>query len=115
MHVHVCVCCLPAALCKQTLATTAELLGVEVQNLENMLTLKVVPVLRGEVFTKRLGVKEAVRSRDAAVKSLYEVRNWRGLPLLTLALFLVIPGRHCSGAVYVVVRVFRSVVVRSDL
>lgn len=31
-----------------------------------------VPVTRGEVFTKRLAIKEAVRSRDAATKSLYE-------------------------------------------
>lgn len=43
------------------------------KNLEDMLTIKVVPVTRGEVFTKRLGIKEAVRSRDAAIKSLYEV------------------------------------------
>lgn len=47
-------------------------MGVKEQALEDMLTLKVVPVTRGEVFTKRLGVKEAVRARDAAVKSLYE-------------------------------------------
>lgn len=37
-----------------------------------MLTLKIVPVTRGEVFTKRFAVKEAARARDAATKSLYE-------------------------------------------
>ncbi|CAM9410394.1 unnamed protein product, partial [Sphacelaria rigidula] len=57
---------------RETLETTANLLGVGVKNLEDMLTIKVVPVTRGEVFTKRLGIKEAVRSRDAAIKSLYE-------------------------------------------
>lgn len=56
----------------QALSTTASLLGVSEQALEDMLTVKVVPVTRGEVFTKRLAVKEAVRARDAAIKSLYE-------------------------------------------
>ena len=50
----------------------AALLGVDEKALEGMLTLKVVPVTRGEVFTKRLAIKEAVRARDAATKSLYE-------------------------------------------
>eukprot|EP00904_Undaria_pinnatifida_P011109 jgi/Undpi1/7128/HiC_scaffold_22.g09602.m1 len=57
---------------KAALSTTASLLGVSEQALEDMLTVKVVPVTRGEVFTKRLAVKEAVRARDAAIKSLYE-------------------------------------------
>ncbi|CAM9895317.1 unnamed protein product, partial [Ectocarpus sp. 12 AP-2014] len=58
---------------RTTLAIVASMLGVEEKALEDMLTLKVVPVTRGEVFTKRLAIKEAaVRSRDAATKSLYE-------------------------------------------
>lgn len=56
----------------QTLSNVASLLGVDEKSLEDMLTLKVVPVTRGEVFTKHLAVKEAVRARDAATKSLYE-------------------------------------------
>lgn len=62
----------------QTLETAAAMLGLGVQNLESMLTLKVVPVTRGEVFTKKLGIKEAVRARDAAIKTLYEVSITRG-------------------------------------
>lgn len=54
------------------MSTAAALLGVREKALEDMLTLKVVPVTRGEVFTKHLGIKEAVRARDAAIKSLYE-------------------------------------------
>eukprot|EP00903_Cladosiphon_okamuranus_P015046 g13919.t2 len=57
---------------RATLATVATLLGVDEKALEGMLTLKIVPVTRGEVFTKRLAIKEAVRARDAATKSLYE-------------------------------------------
>lgn len=48
------------------------MLGIEAQKLEEMLTLKIVPVTRGEVFTKRLGRMEAIRGRGAVVKSLYE-------------------------------------------
>ncbi|CAN0192099.1 unnamed protein product, partial [Hapterophycus canaliculatus] len=56
----------------QTLSNVASLLGVDEKALEDMLTVKVVPVTRGEFFTKRLAIKEAVRARDAATKSLYE-------------------------------------------
>lgn len=56
----------------QALSTLSTLLGVEEPVLEAMLTQRVV-VTRGEVFTKQLGVRDADLTRDAIVKSLYEV------------------------------------------
>lgn len=56
----------------QALATLASLLGVEESVLEPMLTQRVVKT-RGEVFTKQLEVLDANLTRDAIVKSLYEV------------------------------------------
>lgn len=50
------------------------LLGVEESVLEAMVTQRVVTT-RGEVFTKQLGVHDADLTRDAIVKSLYEVRE----------------------------------------
>lgn len=49
------------------------MLGVTERVLEAMLTQRVVTT-RGEVFTKQLGVVDADLTRDAIVKSLYEVR-----------------------------------------
>lgn len=49
------------------------MLGVDRAVLEAMLTQRVV-VTRGEVFTINLGVQDADLTRDAIVKSLYEVR-----------------------------------------
>lgn len=56
----------------QALATLAELLGVEEVVMEAMLTQRVVTT-RGEIFTKQLSVQDASFTRDAIVKSLYEV------------------------------------------
>lgn len=58
--------------CVQALATMASLLGVEEAVLEKMLTKRVVKT-RGEVFEKKLEVQDANLTRDAIVKSLYEV------------------------------------------
>lgn len=52
--------------------TLAELLGVEESVLEAMLTQRVVTT-RSEVFTKQLSVPDAELTRNAIVKSLYEV------------------------------------------
>lgn len=57
----------------QALSTLSKLLGVEESLLEAMLTQRVVTT-RGEVFTKQLVVHDADLTRDAIVKSLYEVR-----------------------------------------
>lgn len=57
---------------EQTLSTLATLLAVEELALERMLTQRVV-VTRGETFTKQLGLNDANLTRDAIVKSLYEV------------------------------------------
>lgn len=57
----------------QALSTLSKLLGVKELVLEAMLTQRVVTT-RGEVFTKQLGVHDADLTRDAIVKSLYEVR-----------------------------------------
>lgn len=61
-------------LVEQTLATLAEFLAVEETALESMLTQRVV-VTRGETFTKQLSLDDANLTRDAIVKSLYEVRT----------------------------------------
>lgn len=75
----------------QTLSTLAAFLAVEESALEAMLTQRVV-VTRGETFTKQLSAADANLTRDAIVKSLYEVRarvesSWRVLQL---------PGRDSS-------------------
>lgn len=59
----------------QALATVGSLLGVEEALLETMLTQRVVRT-RGEVFEKKLEVQDANLTRDAIVKSLYEVGGW---------------------------------------
>lgn len=59
---------------EQALSTLAACLAVEESALEAMLTQRVV-VTRGETFTKQLGLDEANLTRDAIVKSLYEVRR----------------------------------------
>lgn len=59
---------------RQVLSTLSMLLGVEEPKLESMLTQKVV-VTRGEVFIKQRGMQDANLTRDAIVKSLYEVRK----------------------------------------
>lgn len=56
----------------QTLSTLAGFLAVEETKLEAMLTQRVT-VVGGEAFTKKLGVNDANLTRDAVVKSLYEV------------------------------------------
>lgn len=56
----------------QALSTLASLLGVTEAVLKSMLTQRVVTT-RGEVFTKQLSVPDADLTRDAIVKSLYEV------------------------------------------
>ncbi len=56
----------------QTLSTLAGFLAVEEADLEAMLTQRAV-VTRGETFTKLLSVADANLTRDAIVKSLYEV------------------------------------------
>lgn len=56
----------------QALVTLASLLGVEEAVLEKMLTQRVVQT-RGEVFVKQLEENDANLTRDAIVKSLYEV------------------------------------------
>lgn len=66
------VCAYDARAVEQALATLAMLLGVEETVLEAMLTQRVVTT-RAEVFTKQLGVPDADLTRDAIVKSLYEV------------------------------------------
>lgn len=58
----------------QALSTLAALLGLEDSALEKMLALRVV-VTRGETFTKQFSVADAELTRDAIVKSLYEVRT----------------------------------------
>ena len=57
---------------RQTLSTLAAFLAVEESALEAMLTQRTV-VTRGETFTKQLGLDDANLTRDAIVKSLYEV------------------------------------------
>lgn len=57
---------------EQTLSTLAALLAVKESALEAMLTQRVV-VTRGETFTKQLGLDDANLTRDAIIKSLYEV------------------------------------------
>ena len=66
------------AVALKALGTLASVLGVEEAVLEQMLTQRVVKT-RGEVFTKQLGVQDADLTRDAIVKSLYEVRRWVGV------------------------------------
>lgn len=81
----------PNILFPQTLSTLAAFLAVEESALEAMLTQRVV-VTRGETFTKQLSADDANLTRDAIVKSLYEVRalvesSWKVLQL---------PGRNSS-------------------
>jgi len=57
----------------QTLSTLASFLAVEESALEAMLTQRTVVTI-GETFTKQLGLEDANLTRDAIVKSLYEVR-----------------------------------------
>lgn len=59
---------------EQTMSTLAECLAVEETALESMLTQRVV-VTRGETFTIQLSLDDANLTRDAIVKSLYEVRT----------------------------------------
>ena len=69
------------ALSLQALSTLSSLVGVPVSSMESMLTQRVV-VTRGEVFTKQLDVSNAELTRDAIVKSLFEVRRgWYRLSL----------------------------------
>lgn len=63
-------------------------------SMESMLTQRVV-VTRGEVFTKQLDVPNAELTRDAIVKSLFEVR--RGLYSLSSEVY-------CPTVVYVKLR-----------
>eukprot|EP00903_Cladosiphon_okamuranus_P011132 g10508.t1 len=56
---------------RETLSTLADFLAVEESALESMLTQRVV-VTRGETFTKQLVLDDAILTRDAIVKSLYE-------------------------------------------
>lgn len=56
----------------QALSTLASLLAVEESALEAMLTQRTVVTTR-ETFTKQLGLEDANFTRDAIVKSLYEV------------------------------------------
>ena len=52
-------------------------MGIEASAVETMLTRRDVKA-GGEVYTKKLGVQDANLTRDAIVKSLYEVRwIWR--------------------------------------
>lgn len=57
----------------QALSTLSGLLGVEEEKLESMLLQRVIKT-RGEVFVRQLSVPDADLTRDAIVKSLYEVR-----------------------------------------
>lgn len=57
---------------EQALSTLSTLLGVEESMFESMLTQRKV-TMRGEVFTKQLDVPGADLTRDAIVRSLYEV------------------------------------------
>lgn len=57
---------------EQTLSTLAAFLAVEESALEAMLTQRTVVTL-GETFTKQLGLDDANLTRDAIVKSLFEV------------------------------------------
>lgn len=65
---------LPTCVCTftQALEKLSALLGVKASLVEEMLTQRVVKT-RTEVFTKQLGVQDASLTRDAIVKSLYEV------------------------------------------
>ncbi len=58
----------------QTLSTLASFLAVEESALEAMLTQRTVFTM-GETFTIQLGLEDANFTRDAIVKSLYEVRT----------------------------------------
>lgn len=56
----------------QALERLAELVAIQVGELEAMLTVR--KVKQGlEVFSKQLDVQDAARTRDAIVKALYEV------------------------------------------
>lgn len=55
----------------------ASLLGVDDAMLERMLLQRVVEA-RGDVIIRHLDVQDAERTRDAIVKSLYEVGGRRG-------------------------------------
>ena len=61
---------------QQALSNLASLLGLDEQSLEAMLTQRVVTT-HGEVFTIQLDVSNAELTRDAIVKSLYEVGQCR--------------------------------------
>lgn len=50
----------------------SELIGVEVALVRSMLTQRVVKTVT-EAYTKKLGVQDAKLTRDAIVKTLYEV------------------------------------------
>lgn len=63
----------------QALTKLTELLGVEESVLEAMLTQRIVTT-RGEVFIKQRSLSDAELTRDAIVKSLYEVRTY-GVPV----------------------------------
>lgn len=65
----------PGGFNRQALDVLSSLMGVEASVVEAMLTLREVKA-RGEVYTKKLGVQDANLTRDALVKSMYEVRSW---------------------------------------
>lgn len=78
----------------QILTTLSELLAVEEPKLEAMLTQRVVTT-RGEVFTKQLSLSDARLTRDAIVKSLYEVRaslggRYLGTPRVCSSMFRIL-------------------------
>lgn len=60
---------------RQALDMLSGLMGVEASVVEAMLTLREVKA-GGEVYTKKLSVQDANLTRDALVKSMYEVRLW---------------------------------------
>lgn len=74
---------------EQALSTLSVLLGVEESKLESMLTQRVVTTRR-EVFTKQRGMSDANLTRDAIVKSLYEVRALVVTYFQYLLLFLLL-------------------------
>lgn len=87
----------------QALATLASLLGVEEGVLESMLTQRVVKTI-GETFTKQLAVPDANLTRDAIVKSLYEVKE--RLPKAQLPW----PSLRCISAACVVHAIPRALI-----
>lgn len=66
----------------QVVETLSALVGVDASLVVSMLTQRVVKARVGESFTKQLTVQEATLTRDAIVKSLYEVNQSFGAAFL---------------------------------